>query len=140
VVPRGLDQQPSRVAVTGLGDRALAAVLTAGVLRWYQAQVRADRGTGEPVQSPISVASPNAVRVLIPRRQPSRPTIGANGALAGHLGDRGIQPVATRPGGQHRVESLVENQPHPDPLEPHRPQPCLVRAGPGRVLPQQSLA
>ena len=39
VVPGGLDEQPAGVAAAGLGDRSLAALLAAGVLRRGQADV-----------------------------------------------------------------------------------------------------
>src|SRR5688572_22812073 len=39
VVPGGLDQQPAGVARAGLGDRAEASLLAAGVLRRHQPDV-----------------------------------------------------------------------------------------------------
>src|SRR5207302_1912368 len=42
VVPGGLDQQPSRVAGAGLGDRALAAALTRLVERGYEPEPGAE--------------------------------------------------------------------------------------------------
>ena len=51
VVPGGLDQQPAGVPRAGLGDRALPALLTAGVLRRGQAEVAHQLpGLGEPLK------------------------------------------------------------------------------------------
>lgn len=41
VGPRGLDQQPAGVMVTGLGDVPAVALLTGGVLGWDDPQPRA---------------------------------------------------------------------------------------------------
>ena len=79
VVPGGLDQQPARVGVAGLGDRPLRP----GAAR--RSTRLGTRPTKEPMvlpvnrcQSPISTASANPVSVLTPRRQPSRRTSGVN--------------------------------------------------------------
>ena len=49
VMPGGFDQQPADVAVAGLGDAALAAMLAGGVLGGDQAEVGPDAGSGEPL-------------------------------------------------------------------------------------------
>ena len=51
LVPGGLDQQPARVRVAGLGDRALAAALAARVLARGEAEERAERLGPEPCSS-----------------------------------------------------------------------------------------
>jgi len=48
VVPGGLNQQPTGVAIAGLGDRALGAPAAGGVLGGHQPEVGADSGAGEP--------------------------------------------------------------------------------------------
>jgi len=48
VMPRRFDQQPSHMGVAGLGDRTLHAGVARGLLRRHQADVGADRGSGEP--------------------------------------------------------------------------------------------
>ena len=65
------------------------------------------------VQSPISTANANPVRVEIPRRQPSRRTIGGELAVGGHRGDLGIQPVPSGAGGDHGLVAGVERRPGP---------------------------
>lgn len=80
VVPGGFDQQPSGVPVTGLGHCSLSSAGAGGVFRGHQAQVGADRAASQPM--PVSVASPNALSVAIPRIQPSRRTTGVNSLSA----------------------------------------------------------
>ena len=98
----------------------------------------------EPVnrcQSATSTHNPVAVSVETPRRQRSRPTGPANaGSVAAISVDRGVEAVAARMDREHRVQSLVEGQLHPAPVEALAAQPVLVRAGPRAVLPDQALA
>ena len=76
VVPGGLHQQPTGVAVAGLGDRSLGSGLARGVLGRHNPQKAPMVAPVNRCQSPISTASPNPVNVEMPRRQPSRRTTG----------------------------------------------------------------
>ena len=57
------------------GDRVAPEENSAGTN-----QIRPDRAPGQPVQSPISTASPNAVSVESPRRHPVRELVDVWGA------------------------------------------------------------
>jgi hypothetical protein len=48
-VPGGFDEQPAGVAVAGLGDRPLAALLAARLLTRHQPEERAEPGWIEPL-------------------------------------------------------------------------------------------
>jgi hypothetical protein len=85
-------------------------------------------------QSPISTANPNAVNVDTPRRHPSRVTTGGEHAVAGHHGDRGVEPVAAGEGDQHGVVGDVERQLQPGQRKLLGAQPALVHPGPRLAL------
>ena len=75
------------------------------------------RPTKEPMvlpvnrcQSPISTASANPVRVLTPRRQPSRCTIGVNSLSAAIAAIACVESVPTCFDGEHRVVVGLEGQ------------------------------
>ena len=83
LMPGRLDQQPARVRVAGLGDRAVAAPLAGGVLARRQAEERAERLRPEALSSRRARPSARA-RSASRRRAGSRagPTISANGGSA----------------------------------------------------------
>jgi hypothetical protein len=86
---------PAFVHVAGLGDRALATPLTAGVLGGHQTEIRADAGAGEPF--PVADLHcegergqcRHSAQALQPRyhRCPFW--------FVRHLGDRFVQTIAT---------------------------------------------
>ncbi len=97
-------------------------------------------------QSPISTARPNAVRVEIPRRQPSRPHHGGELGVGGHRLDRRVEPVT--PGDDVRDGLVVGLERHlprrvvePLPAQPRvmLAGPCIP-AGPDDALAKQQLA
>lgn len=89
-------------------------------------------------QSPISVASPNAVSVDTPRRQPSRPTTGTNGGVAAISMIAPSSRARPRQGGQHRIAGLVEGQLDTESIKAQPPQPGLMCPGPRRAVVEQS--
>ena len=82
VMPGRLDQQPSGMAVAGLGDRPLDALETAGALGGDQPEIGADGGAGEALPVADLDRQPERGQDPDPRRQPSRPTSGAQDGVA----------------------------------------------------------
>jgi hypothetical protein len=82
LVPGRLDEQPARVRVAGLGDRAQAAPLAGRVLARGQAEEGAQRL--RPEAGPVAELDREREggQGREPRRQQSRPTISLNGGSA----------------------------------------------------------
>ena len=69
IVPGGLDQDAAQVRVSGFGDRADAALASAGTLRRYETRVAHDfAGALETKERANSVARVMAVSFATPRR------------------------------------------------------------------------
>jgi hypothetical protein len=141
VMPGRLDQQPSGMAVAGLGDRSLAAPAATGLLAGHQAQPGPTVAPVKRCQSPISTASPNPVSTPTPSRQPSRPTTGAQ------VGVAASSPMATSRRSRRAWTASTAPWASSKPpagqagSTPPPPWPATARApGPGSTLDDQPLA
>jgi len=88
--------------------------------------------------SPISTARPNAVRVLTPRKQPSRSTIDATRADS-PPNDRPVKRVTASAYRHHRRYRFLVGQLQRPLLEAVVRQPLLVRLRPRRAVPHQAV-
>ena len=110
VMPGRLNQEPSDVTVTGLGQPTPDPACARGVFRGDQANVGTDGTAGEPV--PVTDLDGHAKRRQSRDTAHTLQTANDRRELrsARHLGDRPVQPVTTIDGGQHGIKSRVEGQ------------------------------
>ncbi len=140
MVPGGLDQQASGVAVAGLGDRPLAAALPGGVLAGHKPQVGADRASVEAL--PVAdLPRPGRRRSGWRRRAGSkggrRPPPRARLAASSRSPHRGRRGGPARPDGG---EALLVGRLQAALREALPGEPALVGLRPGGAFPEKAVA
>ena len=130
VVPGSFNQQPPYVSVTGLGDRALHAAGTGGILAGNQTQIGADA----PATEAFPVADLDRQRESGQRRdaaktcQPSR--YRAKFALRSQRDDLLVETGTPRGGQHHRLVGILKRRLRGSGVEPLVVQPPVVALSP----------